>query len=220
MYVFLALGVGMACGLQAYHVALFLSFFECTILLVLWAYRTGAPPVGGDANLLQTLRASEKKGQRTPAEALAWLTPEARARYSRPRSPPRATTSPSPRCSRRRAERSALNCVLTVEITTGLGVARNYVNAELEDHRGNWRLVGSEEKGAITVLEYLGRLPRKRTPPMNLLDRLRKVDPAVHHVAFRSLRKMLSNEAASNDAVHALKPVGEPPVDSLERRSA
>ena len=102
--------------------------------------------------------------------------------------------------------------MITVATRTSSGSARNHINAEMEDHRGKWRLLGSEERDGLTVLEYLGRLSRKRSPPLNFLERLRKADPDVRHVAFRSLRKMLAaraaaDEAAGVQATSALSPV-------------
>ena len=198
VYVFLSLGIGMSCGLQSYHVALFLSFFQCSILLVLWAYQTGAPAVG-EANLLKTLENSEKKGERTPAEALAWLTPDARGRLEADlETQSRYITMAGLFANKDGKKRP--NAVIVVETKTGSGSARNHINAEMDEHRGKWRLLGSEERDGVTVLEYLGRLPRKRTPPLNFLERLRRSDPDVRQVSFRSLRKMLAARAAADEA--------------------
>jgi hypothetical protein len=196
VYVFLSLGIGMACGFQSYHVAMFLSFFECAILLVLWTYQTGAPAIG-EANLLQTLQASEKKGERTPAEALAWLTPEARGRLEADLETQSRYITMAGMLQSKNGKRP--NAVITVQ-TTGTASARNSINAQMEDHRGKWRLLGTDEKDGITTLEYLGRLPRKRTPPVTFLERLRTADTGVKQVAFRSLRKMIAATTNSDEA--------------------
>ena len=195
VYVFLSLGIGMACGLQSYHVALFLSLFECAILLMLWLYQAGAP-APGEANLLQTLKDSENKGQRTPAQALAWLTPEARERLEADLETQSRYITMASMFTNKKGK--SPNAVITVR-TSGSGSARNSVNAQMEDHRGKWRLLGTEEKDGVTTLEYLGRLSRKRSPPMNFLERLRVADPGVHHVAFRSLRKMVADKATAGE---------------------
>ena len=195
VYVFLSLGIGMACGLQSFHVAMFLSFFECAILLMLWVYQTGAPAIG-EANLLQTLQASEKKGERTPAEALAWLTPEARGRLEADLETQSRYITMAAMLANKNGKRP--NVVITVQ-TTGSAAARNSINTQMEDHRGKWRLLGSDEKDGVTTLEYLGRLPRKRTPPLNFLERLRSADPGVRQVAFRSLRKMIATPSTVGD---------------------
>lgn len=214
VFVFLSLGIGMSCGLQSYHVALFLSVFECAILLVLWAYQTGAPAVG-EADLLKTLKASEKKGARTPAEALAWLTPEARGRLETDlETQSRYITMAGMFANKNGKKRP--NAVITVETTSGSRSARDHVNAEMEDHRGKWRLLGTDEKDGVTQLEYLGRLPRKRTPPLNFLERLRKVDPDVRHVTFRSLRKMLAARAALDEATEAQESSSKSPVEKSQ----
>lgn len=209
VYVFLSLGIGMSCGLQSYHVAMFLSLFECAILLVLWVYQTGAPAVG-EANLLQTLQASEKKGERTPAEALAWLTPEARGRLEADLETQSRYITLAGMLANKKGKRP--NAVITVE-TTGSASARNSINAQMEDHRGKWRLLGTEEKDGVTTLEYLGRLARKRTPPLNFLERLRTADPGVRHVGFRSLRKMMAT-TASVDAHEVVAQGADPKAPS------
>lgn len=191
VYVFLSLGIGMACGLQAYHVAMLLSFFECAILLVLWVYRTGAPQVD-EANLLQNLKASEKKGERTPAEALAWLTPEARDRLEADLETQSRYITLAAMLPNKNGKRP--NCVIAVQ-TVGSVAARDAVNAQMEDHRGKWRLLDTTEKDGVTTLEYMGRLPRKNSPPVSFLERLRKADDGVKHVTFRSLRKMIATTA-------------------------
>ena len=204
VYVFLSLGIGMACGLQSYHVALFLSFFECGILLVLWLYQAGAP-APGEANLLQTLQASEKKGERTPAQALAWLTPEARERLEADLETQSRYITMASMFANKKGQKP--NAVITVQIN-GAASARNNINAHMEEHRGKWRLLGTEEKDGVTTLEYLGRLSRKRSPPLNFLQRLRTADPDVRHVMFRSLRKMVSEktgvaEPGTSDTDHS-----------------
>ena len=195
VYVFLSLGIGMACGLQSYHVALFLSFFECGILLVLWVYQAGAP-APGEANLLQTLQDSEKKGARTPAQALAWLTPEARERLeadleTQSRYITMAAMFPSKNGKKP-------NAVITVQ-ASGTGAARDAINGQMEDHRGKWRLLGAQDHDGVTTLEYMGRLASKRTPPLNFLERLRKAHPDVRQVTFRSLKKMVAEKTAIGD---------------------
>ena len=98
--------------------------------------------------------------------------------------------------------------MITVQ-TTGSVEARNSVNSLMEDHRGKWRLLGTEEKDGIITLEYLGRLPRKRSPPLQFLERLRTADPDVKHVGFRSLRKMLADKVEVGDAMPKFE--GKPP---------
>ena len=197
VYVFLALGIGMACGLQSYHVALFLAFFECAILLVLWVYRTGAAPLE-DASLLQMLKASEKAGKRTPAQALAWLTPEARARLEADLEIQSKYILMAYDFAEKTGKKRP-NAVIEVETAHGSKAARDSLNQELQDAKGNWRLLATEIRNGATVLEYLGRVQRKRTPPINLLERLRTIHPDVRNVTFRSLRKMLDEKASVDE---------------------
>lgn len=211
VYLFLSLGIGMACGLQAYHVALFLSLFDCGILLVLWAYQTGAKQVG-EADLLQTLKASEKKGERTPAEALAWLSLAGRARLEaglRTQSKYILLASTFAKTGKKK-----LNAVITIETLTGSDSARDALNATLQDDAGKWRLIGSELRDGVNVIEYLGRLPRRRTPPLNLLKRLRSQHPDVSGVSFRSLRKMLGDKHEVSGPALTPQPPNAPAANS------
>lgn len=215
VYVFLSLGIGMACGLQAYHVALFVSFFVCVILIAMWAYDTGAPAVS-DAGLLQTLRASERKGQRSPAEAFASLSPAAKARLEDEVEAQTRYIHHARLFAEKSTEKRA-NAVITVETSAQSSAPRDAVNLELFEHRGKWRLLGAHQQEGRTVLEYLGRVSKKRSPPLALLERLRTAHPDVQTVTFRSLRKMfvepieLPSTAAANDAQDELE---APPANS------
>lgn len=202
VYVFLSLGIGMACGLQAYHVATLLSVFECAILLVLWVFHAGAPQLG-EGKVLEALKAKEKKGERSPAEALAWLTPEARERLEAELATQSRYITLAAKVSDESGKRP--NCVITVQ-TSGSKAARDAINSEMDDHRGKWRLLDTTDADGVSTLEYLGRLPKKRTPPVKFLERLRTAHPDVRHVEFRSLRKMVP-EKADPDA-----PNGEAPA--------
>jgi hypothetical protein len=192
VFVFLSLGIGMACGLQSFHVGLILSAFECAILLVLWIYHTGTPRTD-ERDLLKTLKANQKKGARTAAEALAWLEPEARRRVEADLATQSRYITMADTFRRKGKKRP--NAVITVIAAKGSSSASKHLNAELEEHRGKWRLLGSEDKDGVTVLEYMGRLPRRHTPPLRFLERLRNADPDIRHVTFRSLREMLAERA-------------------------
>jgi len=202
VYVFLALGIGMACGLHAYPVAALLSFLECGVLLGMWLLERRAGP--SEAELLERLRVAERRGARTPEEALAWLTPEARARLEQDlRTQSRLITM-----ARIVAERSGkrANAALTVEIAAGSSVTRDRVNSELMHHGGGWQLLDAIENGGVATLEYLGRVPRRKSPPVKLIDRLQQADPGVRHVTFRSLRKMVPQKVDAGRPAEAQPP--------------
>lgn len=213
VFVFLSLGIGMAGGLQAYHVALLLSMFECAILLVLWMFQTGAPAMG-ETSLFSALKEREKKGERSPAEAMAWLTPEARGRVEAELEQQSRYINLAAMVAGQSGKRP--NCVVVVE-TDGSADARDAINTELEEHRGRWRLLGANDSGGVSTLEFLGRVPKKRSPPLKLLERLRHAAPGVRHVEFRSLRKMIADKADPDapevtdavDTVATAKPIAE-----------
>lgn len=215
VYVFLSLGIGMSCGFQSYHIGLLLSLFECGVLLVLWIYQAGLPNPG-EANLLQTLKASEVKGDRTPAQALAWLTPDARERLEADLETQSRYITMAAMFENKKGKKP--NSVITVQ-TSGSESSRNAINGHMEDHRGKWRLLGTEVREGVTVLEYLGRLKKEDTPPLKFLERLRAADSDVQYVGFRSLRKMIADKAAVGDqksaddeADHAPMALGAPLV--------
>jgi hypothetical protein len=180
VYVFLSIGIGMACGLQHYFVALLLSVFQCAILLVLWGFRTGAP-AKGEGTLLETLRASDQG-------AFSRLAPEARGRLEGELDALSRYITTASMLLDKKGKRP--NCVITVE-TTGTAAARDAINAQLQDNRGKWRVLTTTDNRGMTTIEYLGRLPREHVPPLSLLERLRTADPGVRHVSFRSLRKLV-----------------------------
>lgn len=198
VYVFLALGIGMACGLHAYPVAALLSFLECAVLLGLWMLqRDGGLP---EATLLERLRVAERRGARTAEEALAWLTPDARQRLEEDlRTQSRLITMASVLAAR---HGKRANAALTVQIHGG-PATRDRVNSELMHHGGGWQLLDALERDGVTTLEYLGRVPRRKAPPVKLIERLQKADPGVQHVAFRSLRKMLPEKIDADGAAAA-----------------
>ncbi|MBL8950113.1 MAG: DUF4956 domain-containing protein [Myxococcaceae bacterium] len=212
-YVFLSLALGMACGLQAYHVGLLLCFFACAILLVLWVFHAGAPTVG-EGQLVELLKGNEKKGKRTPAEAMAWLTADARERVE-------AELELQSRYIMLAAQHQSKggkrpNCVVTVK-TTG---SPDAINEHLDDHRGKWELLDSRgDENGVTTLDYLGRLGKKHTPPAKLLERLRSCDPGVTHVEFRSLRKMVPEKANPDLPEGDLSSPAEPGTSPADVRS-
>lgn len=205
VYIFLALGIGMACGLHAYPVAALLSFLECAVLLALWMFQ-GAGSVN-EATLLSRLRMSERRGARTPEEALAWLTPEARERLEEDlRTQSRLITMAGVLAAH---SGKRPNAALTVQLAAS-PQARDRVNSELMHHGGGWRLLDAVEADGVTTLEYLGRVPRRKTPPVRLIERLQKADPGVRHVTFRSLRKMVPEKVdADGTAAAPQQPGGE-----------
>ena len=185
VYVFLAIGIGMGCGLRAYHVAMYLSIVVCAIFLLLWKFRTGTSPLG-EVTLMQQLAGKQKsKRLPTPSQAAAILTPAARSRLraeveQRVRLVTLAGLQVGP-------GRKAPNAALIIE-TAGAPDAQGAVHGQLADHPGRWRLVHSGTREGVTVLEYLGRLGRKSIPPADLMAQIRAVDPAVRQVDFCSLQ--------------------------------
>jgi len=207
-YVFLSLAIGMACGLQAYHVGLLLCFFACAILVVLWVFHAGAPAVG-EGQVLEALKGNEKKGKRTAAEAMAWLTADARERLEAELEAQSRYILLAQQHQTKGGKRP--NCVITVQ-TSGSPDAADAITAELDQHRGRWQLLDSRNENGVTTFEFLGRLGKRRTPPVKLLERLRTADPEVRHVEFRSLKKMVPDKANPDVPEELSKPYGPNPL--------
>jgi hypothetical protein len=207
VYVFLALGIGMACGLHAYPVAALLSFLESAVLLGLWMLQPVSAP--SEAALLQRLRVGERRGARTPEEALAWLTPEARARLEEDLRTQSRLITMARIVAARRGKRA--NAALTVEIVASPQV-RDRVNSELMHHGGGWQLLDAVEADGVATLEYLGRVPRRKSPPVKLIERLQQTDAGVRHVTFRSLRKMVPAKIDAGPPAEAKPSTDRPKV--------
>jgi hypothetical protein len=141
VYIFLAIGIGLATGVQELDVALVMSMMFNLVMLTLWRYNIAAVYGGGYARtgILST-------GDPTLLVAEA---PEARRRIRR--------------SLLEEAEEFRTDGVLLVH-AEDVEVARHTVQEALSDLAKDWRLVRIAPRDAgLTTLEYLVRLKKKTT---------------------------------------------------------
>lgn len=191
VYVFLAIGVGLACGVQALEIALVLSLVFNAVNLLLWYTgfgniyadqfdRTGALGLGdvlaGPSSGPAALSIGDKS-------LLSALTPqelgEATVRVARMERHLEAEAD-------RHKERKKYAVLLVY--SDRVGEAQQAVEPELEERSIRWRLVEIlPHKGDVSIVEYLVRL-RDGVSEGSLLDAIRRSGgDAVKAGEFRSL---------------------------------
>lgn len=189
VYIFLAIGVGIASGVQALGLALVLSVLFNTVVLVLWATRFANPYAAAGPGRLQLGDALAGPGSsagrqlvgdpalldaaapRDVAEAL-----ERAARLERHLSEERGQKKP------KRA-----NLLLLVSVAE-VGAAQAVVEPVLEELTTRWKLAEvAQAPGGGWVLEYLARVDAPTSEGL-LVDRVRQAGAAVGAVELRSLQ--------------------------------
>jgi len=190
VYVFLAIGVGVACGVQALGLALVLSLIFNGVILVLWATRFGNPyasgvGTGGRLGLGDVQAGLASSGTRTLVGDVALLDAasprdisealERAARLQRHLAGER---------DRKKVKRS--NALLLVS-ARDVGAAQAGVEPVLEEAAAHWRLAEVvESRGGGWVLEYLVRV--EPSTEGELVARARAAAAAVTAVELRSLK--------------------------------
>jgi hypothetical protein len=142
VYIFLAIGIGLASGVQELDVALVMSMMFNLVMLTLWRYNIGSVYGGGYARtgILST---------GDPALLVAEV-PETRRRIRR--------------SLLEEAEEFRTDGVLLVH-AEDVELARHTVQEALSDLAKDWRLVRvAPREGGLTTLEYLVRLKKKTSP--------------------------------------------------------
>ncbi|MEQ1856001.1 MAG: DUF4956 domain-containing protein [Longimicrobiales bacterium] len=178
VYVFLAIGVGLASGIQSMGVAVALSLVFNALVLVLWTTRFGeelhALPAGG-----APLRVGDLGAVGTEAfSSGAGLSPNVEALISEERAKPKDKRA---------------NALLAVHAREAQG-AQSYVEALLEEVAGRWRLaeIGPGPSGARMI--YLVRLDGEGAQGA-VMDRLRSgAGGAVESAELRSLKGIKPRE--------------------------
>jgi hypothetical protein len=161
VYVFLAIGVGLACGVQAVGVALALSVVFNTVVLVLWRTRFGDSKTDASMAAASTLPSAERAG---PAGGLEWQIAEERAREKGKRA----------------------NALLVVRAKSAAS-AQERLEGLLEDFATRWRLAEVVPREQGFTLSYLVRLDGAAAQG-GLMDRLRTGDGVIEDAELRSLK--------------------------------
>jgi hypothetical protein len=164
VYIFLAIGVGLAAGVQNMHVALVMSVLFNITILTLWLSNFGNVYAGqrGDPELLASLGSGEQDGRFVLVQEKLQAT-KGLGKNKRP------------------------NAVLTV-CTTNVTVVQPMIEAILQADTKVWDLVETKDDGDdLTTLEYLVRV-KKSISPSTLVDKLEgQCAPHLEGVEYRPL---------------------------------
>jgi len=188
VYVFLAIGVGLACGVQAFGLSLVLSLFFNAVILLLWTTSFGNVYAAGPGELSladalvgpHTASATKMVGDAavldaaSPADAAEVLDRAARMELHL-----------AEERAKKRGKRA--NTLLLVHAPKA-APAQEVVEPALDALATRWKLAEIMPAGDDNlVLEYLARLDRPSAEG-TLLDRLREATPGVIEAAeLRSL---------------------------------
>lgn len=191
VYVFLAIGVGLACGVQAVGVALVVSFVFNVVNILLWTVdfgniyadqgaRTGALELGDVLAGPGSARTAVKIGDKRLLQALAPVElREVAEKVARLERHIASENVPD-------RERKAYS--LLIVHSTAPGDAQKAIEATLEQHALRWRLAEiAPGQGGHSILQYLVRL-REGAYSGDLLQLVRQAaGEAVSAAEMRSL---------------------------------
>jgi hypothetical protein len=208
VYVFLAIGVGMGCGLRAYHVALLLSIVICGVFLLLWKFRIGkihpgsgallAPPAQGGANK----EGKKLKGMIGSPVSLGNLSTDVRKRVEEEIELQSRLAHLASFLENKEKGGKRPNAALIVRTTTA-GQTQQLIQPVLAD---NWHLAHISVANGTTAFEYLGRVGKKDPfLPASLVEEIQsRCGTSVTGVEFRSLKglKRMGPGPKGDERVH------------------
>jgi hypothetical protein len=191
VYVFLAIGVGLACGVQAFGLSLVLSLFFNGVILLLWATRFGnvyAVAGPGELSLGDALVGPHTASAATVVGDAALLDAAAPADIAKVLD--RAARMEFHLAEERGKKRTKRANALLLVHAHEAAAAQELVEPLLDTLASRWKLVEilPSDDGPF-VLEYLARLDRPASAG-SLLDRLREAPRDV--IAAAELRSLAS----------------------------
>lgn len=191
VYIFLAIGVGVACGVPSVGLAFLLSIMFNAVVLVLWATRFGNPyaAVGGRIGLgdAQTGHASASSRRLVGDTALL----DAAAPRDLAEALDRAARFERHLEGERGKKKSKQANALVLLSARELGAAQAAAEAILEEAAAHWKLAEVvNAQGGGWVLEYLVRIAPGTEGPV--AERLRQAAGAITAVEMRSLKGLKS----------------------------
>jgi MFS family permease len=184
VYIFLAIGVGLASGVQSLGIAVALSLVFNAVVLTLWGTRFGnvyAVTGSGALGMGDVLAASPRSAGGLPPAAAAMPDAELAGRLERHILEERA-----------KDKEKRANSLILVHARAAES-AQAFVDALLEQHAARWKLaeIGPGARGVMLV--YLARL--EGTAQGTVVDRLRDGgDGVVEEVELRSLKGIKPRE--------------------------
>ncbi len=191
VYVFLAIGIGMGCGLRAYHIATWLSVVVCGVMYLLWKFRVGRAAAGLEVSALAEASEPEKKKDKKKnkeKEPTVALSGAALKRIDENLEQRERLKHLANLLADKNKGIKKPNAALIVRATSAAEAQYRLDKALMKDGQP-WHLAGasfSEQDGG--KLEYLGRVDQS-TSPATLVETLRQSGkPYVRDVEFIYLR--------------------------------
>jgi len=204
VYVFLAIGIGMGCGLRVYHVAAWLSIVLCTVLYFLWRFRVGRAAAGieiaagADAPEAEKGKKGKKGKDKHGEHALAQISPVAQGRLQEGMEQRERLRHLANLLADKGKGIKKPNAALLIRATSA-AEAEHRLNRFLTHDGRAWHLASasfSEHDGG--KLEYLGRVDAD-VEPAALVESVRETGkPYVRDIEFVYLRKLKKNKSASD----------------------
>ncbi|MDP2956656.1 MAG: DUF4956 domain-containing protein [Longimicrobiales bacterium] len=189
VYIFLAIGVGLASGVQAVDLALALSVVFNAVVLVLWATRFANPYAAagpGQLGLGDALAGPGSSAGRRLVGDPALL--DAAAPRDVAETLERAARLERHLSEERGQKKTKRANVLLLVSAAEVGAAQAVVEPVLEELTTRWKLAEvAQAPGGGWVMEYLARVDGATTEGL-LVDRVRQAGTAVGGVELRSLQ--------------------------------
>jgi uncharacterized membrane protein YhiD involved in acid resistance len=194
VYVFIAVAIGMGCGAQVFHIAVWLSVIMSITMYLLWKYQFGKSLRRAStlARLASGGKEVKKLYETTSAEALQHLERELEQQV-------RLMQWADMRADQDKGKKKS-NAALIIESSDAYQAIAE-VDKVLDSYGGRWQLanITSNAPGRST-LEYVGRLP-KEVMPATLVDAIQQNgSAAIIEVTFRSLKGLKSPRALNKPA--------------------
>ncbi len=192
VYVFISVGLGMACGFGVYHIAVWLSVAMTLTMYLLWKYKFGQ-------SLREGAGAFGGKGSKKAAPSAFGQVP--------------ATTTERVEQALERQfrlrqwvelgldkDKKKPNAALILEVKN-VGTAQNQLDKLLAEFGGKWQLsnvhVSTQGK---TVMEYVGRIAKDAAPAALLATLQGRAKDFINGVEYLSLKGMKGQKSKANEA--------------------
>jgi hypothetical protein len=205
VYVFLAIGIGMGCGLRAYHIAVWLSIVMCTVMYVLWKFRVGRAAAGLEVSALTEASEPEKKKDKKDKkknrekESAAVLSGASLKRIEENLEQTERLRRLANLLADKNKGIKKPNAALIIRATSA-AEAQHRLDRVLTGDGQAWHLASasfSAQDGG--KLEYLGRMAQT-SGPGELIESLRQAGkPYVRDVEFIYLRGIKKDKAADEE---------------------
>lgn len=184
VYVFLAIGVGMACGLRAYHIAVLLSLTISGVFILLWKFKIGRMGVYRPV----TIDIDKKKKLLIPAEMQGKISADVQQQIERELELQARLWNLAGLMADKAKGIKRPNAALIITASHAV-LAQQLIQGVLDGKDQQWHLANISLKDGVTTFEYLGRITKKETLPASLIEELEQHSrPYVVSIAFRSLR--------------------------------